>query len=175
MTKTHLKTCRDSRVAMAMATGFFFAPMLAQAQQQVPNNIVPQRQNAAGTLTCDISAGLGLIVGSSRTMVCTFVPTSGRPELYDGTIRRFGLDLGVTAGTQLVWAVLSTDDSRRPGSLTGEYLGGTADASLGVGAGASLLVGGSNRGIALQPLSVQTQAGVNVAAGVSQLLLDFDR
>jgi hypothetical protein len=166
---------RPSRTAVALAILFSTTSFLAKAQQLVPDNVVPQRQNAAGTLTCDISAGLGLIVGSSRTMVCTFVPTNGRPELYDGTIRRFGLDLGVTAGTQLVWAVLSSGEARQVGSLSGEYVGGSVDASLGLGAGANLLVGGSNRGIALQPLSVQAQAGVNVAAGVSQLLLSFDR
>ncbi len=142
-----------------------------QAQTQRP---AVQTTNA-GTLICDISAGLGLIVGSSRTMTCRFSPSRGRPEVYEGTIRRFGLDLGITAGTQLVWVVLSTGSNRRAGDLAGEYVGAAADASLGVGGGGSLLVGGSNRTISLQPLSIQAQAGVNVAAGVSQLVLNYRR
>jgi Protein of unknown function (DUF992) len=146
-----------------------------QSSQGVPNNTQGTNYSAAGTLACDISAGLGLIVGSSRTMTCTFTPNQGRPEIYEGSIRRFGLDVGVTAQTQLVWAVLATTTTLRPGILAGEYVGTSADASLGLGAGANLLVGGSNRSVSLQPLSVQAQAGINVAAGVSQLTLALNR
>ncbi len=159
-----------AKVFSAAALAVFFSTA-AHAQTQRP---VVQTTNA-GTLMCDISAGLGLIVGSSRTMTCRFSPSRGRQEVYDGTIRRFGLDLGITAGTQLVWVVLSTGSNRRPGDLAGEYVGAAADASLGIGGGGSLLVGGSNRAISLQPLSVQAQAGVNVAAGVSQLVLNYRR
>ncbi len=158
-------------VLAAILAGSVAASLPALAQQPTPRAPMPSQQNMAGTLTCDISAGLGLIVGSSRSMACTYSPSSGRPETYTGTIRRFGLDLGVTAGAQLVWVVLTSGDARRPGSLAGDYVGATADASLGLGAGANLLVGGSNRTVSLQPLSVQAQTGVNVAAGVSQLSL----
>ena len=55
------------------------------------------------------------------------------------------------------------------GMLTGTYVGASAEASIAAGLGANVLVGGSNRAVALQPLSVQGQTGLNIAAGVSQL------
>jgi Protein of unknown function (DUF992) len=172
-----IMSAKKSRVAHVSLSALFATGLalgatggaIAQSSAPAPN------YSAAGTLSCDISAGLGLIVGSSRTMTCTFTPNQGRPEVYQGSIRRFGLDLGVTAQTQLVWAVLATTTSLRPGVLTGEYVGTSADASLGLGAGANILIGGSNRSVSLQPLSVQAQAGINVAAGVSALTLTLDR
>jgi Protein of unknown function (DUF992) len=53
----------------------------------------------------------------------------------------------------------------------GNYGGASAEATVGAGLGANVLVGGSDRTIALQPLSVQGQTGLNVAAGVTELIL----
>jgi len=39
---------------------------------------------------------------------------------------------------------------------------------------ANVLFGGSNRGIALQSLSVEAQARINVSLGVSGLMLAFE-
>ena len=98
-----------------------------------------------------------------------FTPSQPGPrEVYTGSISKFGLDLGATAGGEMVWAVYAPSN-RRFGALAGHYGGATAEATVGAGLGANVLVGGSNRTVTLQPLSVQGQAGLNVAAGVAGL------
>jgi hypothetical protein len=126
----------------------------------------------AGTLNCDVSAGFGFIVGSQRSVICTFVPDGGGPgEFYTGTISRFGLDIGATAGGHMVWAVFAEYYGPRPGVLAGDYVGATGEATVAVGLGANVLLGGSNRQVALQPLSVSGQVGLNLAVGVADLRL----
>ena len=124
-----------------------------------------------GTLSCDISGGIGLIITSKKDLTCMFTPSQPGPrEVYVGSITKFGLDLGATAGGEMVWAVFAPTN-RKFGALAGDYGGATAEATVGVGLGANVLVGGSDRTVALQPLSVQGQAGLNVAAGVTDLRL----
>lgn len=127
----------------------------------------------AGVLTCAVSGGVGLILGSRRSVDCTFAPDTGLAERYTGTIRRIGLDIGVTGGAVIVWGVLSSVRGYQPGALGGTYGGVSADASVVVGGGANVLLGGSNRSFALQPLSVQGQVGLNLAVGVSSLTLVY--
>src|ERR1700724_3462314 len=123
----------------------------------------------AGVLNCDVSAGIGLIIGSQRTATCLFTPDVPSPqEGYYGTITKFGLDLGATAGGVMVWAVYA-DTSRGYGFLAGEYAGASGEATVAVGLGANVLVGGSNRTVALQPVSIQGQIGLNLALGVASL------
>ena len=125
----------------------------------------------AGTLTCDISGGIGLIIASHKEVSCMFTPSQPGPrEVYVGAINKFGLDVGATAGGEMVWAVYAPT-TRRFGALSGNYAGATAEATVGAGLGANVLVGGSDRTVVLQPVSVQGQTGLNVAAGVSELEL----
>jgi hypothetical protein len=71
------------------------------------------------------------------------------------------------------WLVLApTKSGYGPGALAGDYTGASAQATAVVGAGANVLVGGSDRTFTLQPISVQTQTGVNVAAGVTSFHLE---
>ena len=137
-----------------------------------PASTLAQGQRVkSGTLTCDISGGIGLIITSHKDVTCMFTPSQPGPrEVYVGGINKFGLDLGATAGGEMVWAVYAPT-TRRFGALAGSYTGATAEATVGAGLGANVLVGGSDRTIALQPLSVQGQAGLNVAAGVAELTL----
>ena len=129
-----------------------------------------QAKLEAGTLTCTGKGGVGLILGSKTSYDCRFEPVDGRPaQSYSATVTRVGLDVGVTGKTVMVWSVLSAAQRVTPGMLRGSYVGAAADASVGVGAGAKLLVGGSQRAITLQPLSVQGQGGVNLAVGVAEL------
>ena len=124
-----------------------------------------------GVLTCDVSGGLGLIIGSQRSVNCGFQPDQpGPPEAYFGYITKFGLDLGATAGGVMVWAVY-TETNRGYGFLAGDYAGASGEATAVVGLGANVLVGGSNRTVALQPLSIGGQVGLNVALGVANLSL----
>jgi len=59
------------------------------------------------------------------------------------------------------------------GDLSGNYGGVTAGAAVGVGLGANVLYGGSNNSVALQPLSVEGQVGLNVFGGIAGLELRF--
>jgi hypothetical protein len=125
-----------------------------------------------GTLTCHIDGGVGFIIGSSKDASCVFRPANrGRAEHYSGTIGKLGLDIGVTGQTVLGWIVFAPGQMKR-GALRGQYTGASAEATLGLGVGANVLVGGFKRGINLQPLSLQAQTGLNVAAGIGSLTLN---
>ena len=125
----------------------------------------------AGVLSCDVSGGIGLIIGSQKQVSCLYTPElPGPQEAYIGAITRFGLDIGITGGGVMVWAVFS-GTSGGPGFLTGDYIGASGEATIAAGLGANVLVGGSNRTVALQPLSVSGQIGLNLALGVADLSL----
>jgi hypothetical protein len=128
-----------------------------------------------GLLRCDVSAGLGLIITSSKSMGCVFHASRGRWEHYQGTIRKFGIDIGATTAGVLVWEVFAPTAGRLRGALTGDYVGVDASATIGAGIGANALVGGFDRSITLQPLSVEAQAGLALAAGVASLTLERTR
>ncbi len=137
---------------------------------------VSMAQNAGielGILRCTVEGGVGLILGSARDMVCKFDPAnSDVKETYAGRIAKFGLDIGVTGESFVRWVVVAAqDDVVRPGALAGTYGGASASGSFAAGLGANVLVGGSGKSIALQPVSVQAQTGVNLAVGVSRLTL----
>jgi len=125
----------------------------------------------AGTLDCDVSGGWGWIIGSVKRVSCAFTPDRPGPvEFYGGSIRKFGLDIGATGRQSMVWAVYAETYGGR-GALAGDYAGATAQATVALGLGANVLVGGSNRTVALQPLSLTGQAGLNLAVGVADLQL----
>jgi hypothetical protein len=126
---------------------------------------------AVGTLTCNVASGFGFVFGSSRAINCTFAGPGGRYEHYVGDISKFGVDIGFTQGGILVWTVIAPTASLAPGVVAGNYVGATASATVAVGVGANALLGGSNNSIALQPLSVEANRGLNVAAGVAALTL----
>lgn len=135
---------------------------LAQAHQS------PVR---AGILECQGGQNVGQFVTSTTSLDCIFHSEGQRPQPYLATIRRFGLDLGITAETKLAWAVRAPDTYVGQGALAGRYGGVTANASLGVGFGGNFLVGGAENAYALQPISLQGQTGLNLAAGVADLEL----
>ena len=137
------------------------APTMAQA----PN------RTKVGTLTCDISSEIGLVITSHKDVACMFTPSQPGPrEVYTGSINKFGLDLGATAGGEMIWAVYAPT-TRKFGALAGHYGGASGEATVGVGVGANVLIGGSNRTVSLQPVSVQGQVGLNLAVGVAELNL----
>jgi len=112
---------------------------------------------------------VGLIVAGERQLSCIYASARGRArEAYEGTVSTLGLDIGATSGGQLTWAVFAPTTLRRA-ALAGTYGGGTAGGTVGAGASANVLVGGSDRTVVLQPVSVQAQRGVNIAAGVSRI------
>ena len=131
----------------------------------------PIQRVQVGILECRGAASMGFVVGSVTNLGCV-LRAEGMPEdRYVATIRKVGLDLGITQETALAWGVYAPVARLGPGDLSGDYVGAQGSASVGVGLGGNVLVGGSANSIALQPLSVQGQVGLNVAAGLESLEL----
>ena len=126
----------------------------------------------AGILQCQGGQNVGFVVGSVTSLECVFKSEGRRPEPYIATVRRYGLDLGITAQTQLAWAVNAPNNRVDRGDLAGNYGGVGANASVGIGGGGNFLVGGPANSYALQPISLQGQTGLNVAAGIADLQLE---
>src|SRR5206468_6049992 len=118
-----------------------------------------------GVLTCNVSSGFGFIFRSSRSINCSFSPGPGVAEHYVGAINKFGVDIGYVQGGVIVWTVFAPTANLAPGSLSGTYIGATGSATVGVGVGANVLIGGSGNSISLQPVSFEGSTGLNVAAG----------
>ena len=67
-----------------------------------------QSRTQAGRLLCRMGPSVGVIIGSRQRIACRFTPSGGgRAENYSGTITRFGLDVGFTAGGVMRWTVLA--------------------------------------------------------------------
>jgi len=125
-----------------------------------------------GTLTCAVEGETNFIVGSNATLSCTYEPAGGgNPAYYTGTVREYGLDIGITDEATLVWGVVAASTDVGPDALEGNYSGVTAGASFGAGLKANALVGGFDKSIGLNPVSVEGQTGVNLTLGVSRLSL----
>jgi uncharacterized protein DUF992 len=145
--------------------------LAALAGAVTPANAQTIERVHAGVLSCDVSGGLGLIIASRKEVRCLFTPSMPGPrEVYIGTITKFGVDIGATAGGRMEW-VVHAPTTRRMSALTGVYAGPGAQATVGVGAGVNVLYGGSDRTVSLQPVAVEGQVGLNVAGGVTELEL----
>ncbi len=160
-----MKIVHSLALSAVLATGLAVPALtMASAQDRIET----------GVLDCMVEGGIGFIFGSSRDLVCTFtsIDQAIAPETYVGTITKYGLDIGVTGTTLIRWAVVSpTGSIYATGGLAGTYVGAQASASVAVGVGANVLVGGLDQSFALQPVSIQAQDGVNVAVGVAELTL----
>src|SRR5471032_3002169 len=117
----------------------------------------------AGILQCQGGQNVGFVVGSVTSLECVFQSEGRRPEPYIATVRRYGVDLGFTDQTKFSWAVNAPSRQIQRGDR--------ANASVGVGFGGNFLVGGAQNSYGLQPLSVQGQTGLNVAAGIADIEL----
>jgi hypothetical protein len=132
----------------------------------------PQSWTQVGVLSCQVDPSVGLVVVGSRSMRCLFTPnTPQEREAYAGALNTVGLNVGISAGGVLGWAVFAPTAGLPLGALAGEYVGVSGDVGIGLGAGANVLLGGSNRTVALQPISLQGSIALNVVAGVSSLKL----
>ncbi len=128
-----------------------------------------------GILTCNVEPGWSYVVGSTRPLECSYSPNHGHGEHYIGKVQKVGLDIGYVDGATIVWAVIAPTSDVRPGALEGDYGGASASIAVGVGAGANVLIGGFDKSITLQPVSIEGQTGVNLAAGISSIKLEHAR
>ncbi|WP_020177669.1 DUF992 domain-containing protein [Methylopila sp. M107] len=135
---------------------------------------VPVSGFQIGTLRCEVPGSVSYIVGSEREASCEYKPMTGRNtvDLYMGRIKKVGVDIGATGPSVMAWAVFAKSSDIGPGDLAGKYRGAAASVSAVVGGGANVLVGGSDITVSLQPLSVEGQTGLSVAAGYASLRLD---
>jgi hypothetical protein len=161
---------RGSLLALLGAAGLCFGTA-ANAQQPAPAS---SKGVNVGSLSCNEAGGIGFVFGSSKALSCIFTRTDGLGERYDGEIKRFGIDIGYTKDAQIVWLVFAPGNIST-GSLAGSYGGVAVQGAVGVGAGANVLVGGSNKQIILQPVSVEGNGGLNVAGGVAEISLKAAR
>ena len=152
------------RVFVFFVSLLFLSPALAQEAT---------REAQVGMLNCTIEGGTGFIVGSTKTLDCVFERSDGKPnEHYAGEIRKFGIDIGRTTVTKLAWAIFAPSKAVEvSGRLAGSYGGVTGEATVGVGLGGNILVGGFEESIALQPFSLQVQEGLNIVASITGLNL----
>jgi hypothetical protein len=157
-----MKKLALSTAAVLLTVGSFVAAPAQAAGVQI------------GTLTCHVEPGFGLVLGSSKDVNCDFRAAQGFTEHYIGNITKIGVDIGFTRGGTMVWAVFAPSSDRAPGALEGGYGGVTAGATVGVGVGANVLLGGFDRSITLQPLSVEGNTGLNLAAGIGAMRLRSD-
>jgi hypothetical protein len=128
-------------------------------------------QTRVGTPSCQVSPGTGLIIDSQKSLTCSFIPVGqASQEHYIGTMSDLGIDIGATNGSDLVWAVFAPTN-KAVGALAGTYVGATGQATIGEGLGFNILVGGSNRTIELQPLSLSAATDLNLAVGIASLQL----
>lgn len=157
-----------TRLASLLAAGFLAASPLAAPAANAQAGV------ELGLLTCQSEGSIGFVLGSSENFACHFAPANraAADEVYVGTFDTVGVDIGVTGPKTLRWLVLSAaSDAAGPGVLTGRYTGATANASVGIGAGVNVMVGGFQRSVVLQPVSVQAQEGLNAAAGITSFRL----
>lgn len=124
----------------------------------------------AGTLVCQVEGGVGFVFGSTKRLDCLF-KSGGIDDHYTGTVMKFGIDIGATTTSTIVWTVFGPTASTARGSLAGTFSGVTSEATVGLGVGANALVGVDNKLFVLQPVSGQVQQGLNVAAGIATINL----
>jgi len=164
---------------IALGLGLALATFAPSARAQEAPAPAPAKSGGAavraGYLTCHVESGWGFIFGSSRKIKCAYAMQPGYTEYYTGSITKFGADIGYLQSGVILWAVLAPTTNLGQGALAGHYGGATASAAIGVGAGANVLIGGFNSSIALQPVSIEGQNGLNVAAGVVGMTLTFDQ
>lgn len=163
-----MKTVILATLAAAMITAASASAAFAQTEKAADD----ANRVEAGVLRCDVEGGLGLLIGSSKGVACTFEGTDGTNETYTGRITKLGLDIGVTGKQRMVWRVLAPQGADAKSAMGGRYVGASAGASAGVGGAANALIGGSDENFVLQPVSLQSGTGVNVALGVAAMRLE---
>jgi len=140
------------------------------ARAQAPG----QNWTQSGMLRCKMNPSIGFIIFGHQSMECRFIPSlPGLAQIYDGALNTVGIDVGVVGAGGLAWAVLAPTSGISAGALAGEYVGASGDVALGAGVGANVLIGGSQRSVALQPVSIEGSVALDVTLGLSALHLRY--
>jgi hypothetical protein len=155
-----------------LLSGVTATSALAQNVASVPDSRSSGFGVNLGSLRCKVAGGVGFVVGSSKDADCRFLRPDGIAEHYTGSVNKIGVDIGFTTKSEIVWLVFAPGDLA-PGAVAGSYGGATLSATVGLGVGANVLVGGSNKQITLQPVSAEGSVGLDVAGGIGELNLRY--
>jgi hypothetical protein len=124
-----------------------------------------------GTLTCDVESGWGYILGSQKDLSCVLKSVNGKESKYTGDITKLGVDIGYTKGGTMIWSVIAPSKDLQEDALEGSYAGVTAGATAVVGGNLNVLIGGLDKSITLQPISVEGNNGLSITAAVGAMQL----
>jgi hypothetical protein len=124
-----------------------------------------------GTLTCDVESGWGYILGSQKDLSCVLKSVNGKESHYTGDITKLGIDIGYTKGGTMIWSVIAPSKDLQEDALEGSYGGVTAGATAVVGGNINVLIGGLDKSITLQPISVEGNNGLSITAAVGAMQL----
>jgi len=168
---------RIALVSIIAGLALTAAACTQQTAQQL-NTANANSQVYIGALTCNVTGSTGYVFGSSRDLGCVYLTKEGVSQAYDGKIHRFGLDLGTTKPSHVIWRVyqlgglVGDKTSTDPTVLAGNYGGEQASVAAGAAAGGNWLYGGSNNQIVLQATQLQSgDAGYNLAYGIAEISL----
>jgi hypothetical protein len=160
----HIRALMQAAIVVGSLCGLTAAPTEAQSQAASWTQI--------GMLTCRLNPSIGFVIFGHQSMECRFTQNPPfPPQAYEGALNTIGIDIGITAGGVLAWAVFAPTEGAAAGALAGEYVGVSGSVGVGVGVGANALVGGSGRSFALQPFSLEGSVALNVSVGFSGLQL----
>ena len=131
-----------------------------------------------GILTCKKIPGTYeyYLIHSTVSVDCVFSHPEGE-EHYSGRAGiGLGLDLNWKHTEDMAYSVIGGSADVRPSAygLSGTYLGGRISATIGVGGGVAILIGGGDQSFSLQPLALEVNSGLGAAAGIGYLSLDPD-
>jgi len=155
------RTMRLAAVLLVILSWISALPVTAHAQGGV----------VVGTLSCNVASGFGFVFGSSRALNCTSEGPAAVMNITSGTSRD-SESISATSKAEFWSGPCSHRRTPlRPARSPEPMRGATASATVGVGVGANALVGGFNSSFALQPLSVEANRGLNVAAGIGAMTL----
>ena len=154
----------------AAATATLALGLQANAQTTTTTTTTSSAGVNVGSLSCTVAGGVGFIFGSSKELSCIFSGNDGAGQYYKGSVKKYGIDIGFTKEAHIIWLVFAPGKVES-GALAGDYAGVTASATVGLGVGANILIGGGNKQISLQPISVEGSKGLNVALGVGEITL----
>jgi hypothetical protein len=127
----------------------------------------------AGMLQCRLSGGVGMILIENQALDCVYKGLSGPPQHYIGRLTNVGANIGISGPGEMIWNVVTATNKVGPGELTGDYAGAQGSVAVGAGVGGAILIGGSNKSISLQPVSVSVSSGLNLSAGFGNLNLQY--
>jgi hypothetical protein len=93
-----------------------------------------QSWTQVGSLSCKVNPNIGFIIFGHQPLECLFTSNEPTPpQAYDGAINTVGLNVGISAGGVLGWAVFAPTTGVPAGVLAGEYVGVSGDIGIGLG------------------------------------------